>query len=143
MKINFSATSFGVNGPKGTPVPVDRVTGSFTITFDPNTNTDITGGTTITDLKTNLTLSDPSTVVSFNYQVNTSGGQLQVIAVPPLPGAPQGAPHGGFDAFSITIQNCKTIPKFYELQYSQQSLQAVFTSNSGTVLALREPSQLV
>ena len=60
--VTFSATSFSSGSPGATP-PVDPVTGSFTITFDPTmTYTDQTAGIKLTGLNIPLDSS-----LAFNY----------------------------------------------------------------------------
>jgi hypothetical protein len=60
--VTFTATDFTVGIPPG-PVPVDPVTGSFTISFDPTqTYTDETAGITLKSLNISL-----DSALSFNY----------------------------------------------------------------------------
>lgn len=110
--VAFSATGFTVGG--GGPVPVDPVTGSFTITFDP-TKSYLDDTTDITSDSLNIVL---GSALSFDY--DTGGpfaGQLRVGGVE----VGAGAVTPGSNDFFLEIENFATVPTFGQLDYTQSS----------------------
>jgi hypothetical protein len=69
--INFTATGFAITAP-AVP-PINPVTGSFTITFDPTVAVPSFGGTSITLDSINISVVSPQPVV-FDYDPTHNGG---------------------------------------------------------------------
>jgi len=135
--VTFSANTFTAF-PSQT-VPVDPVTGSFTITFDPTqTYTDSTTGITLNNL--NIVLDSP---LAFDYSPVANGpfaaGELEV------GGSADGASMVQIDPssndFWLYINNIATAPTFAQLGYSQTSASAdnQFYTSTGSVSASPVP----
>ena len=108
-----SFTAFGFSASGGTP-PVDPVTGSFTISFDPSqTYNDVSTGITLDTL--NIAL---GSALTFSYSpTGVSADELRV------GGASDGADKVQFspptDDFWLYIDNFTTAPSFQQVGYAQ------------------------
>jgi PEP-CTERM motif len=128
--VTFSASSLTV-GAGGDPAPVDPVTGSFTISFDPTlTYTDQTAGITLDSL--NIAL---GSALSFSYNAPGSGlppGTLVVGGLSDGAQMVQFAP--STDDFWLFITNYATAPSYLQLGYSQTAVSSAnlfFTPDPG------------
>ncbi len=128
--VSFSANGFEIDsGPDS--APVDPVTGSFTISFDPTqTYTDETSGITLDSL--NIALGSP---LSFSY--NPSGGALPGVLV--VGGVNDGAQMVQYNPstndFWLFISDFATAPAFTQVGYSQTALSSnnLFDTHAGSV----------
>jgi hypothetical protein len=137
-QVTFTALGFSTSGG---PVPVDPVTGTFLITFDPTqTYTDQTAGITLKSLNINL-----GSALSFSY--NPTGPSADELIVG---GAADGASMVQFnpptDDFWLFIDTFTTSPTFDQVGYAQVSAgpSIFFTDKSaggsGTVTVGPPPS---
>ena len=131
--VTFSASGFERDaGPD--PAPVDPVTGSFTISFDPTLiYTDETAGITITPGSLNIVL---DSALSFSYNASGSGLPSGTLVVGGLSdGAQQVQFSPSTNDFWLFINNFATSPSFDQVGYSQTSLSIanLFDTHSGTV----------
>jgi hypothetical protein len=130
-KVSFSANS--LQSAFGDPVPVDPVTGSFTITFDPTmTYTDTTSGITLNTL--NIAL---GSALAFSYNPSKAAGSLPAGTLI-VGGSADGAGMVQYkpptDDFWLFITSFATAPKFAQLGYSQVATldQSLFYTINGT-----------
>jgi hypothetical protein len=127
--VTFSATDFSSSPPGETP-PVDPVTGSFTITFDPTqTYTDSTAGITLNSLNIPL-----DSALAFDYSPTGSGADELVVG-----GLADGAccltisPAPSSD-FYLHIITFTTNPTFQQLGYVEAGGAYFYTTDeTGTV----------
>lgn len=131
--ITFSANSFEVDVGSD-PAPVDPVTGSFTITFDPTLSyTDETTGISLTPGSLNIAL---GSTLSFSYNAPTSMLPATTLVVGGLSdGAQQVQYLPSTDDFWLFISNFPTAPAFDQVGYSQTSVSGgnLFDSSVGSV----------
>ncbi len=116
--VTFSASNFTV-GSGSDPAPVDPVTGSFEISFDPTqTYTDETAGITLDTL--NITL---GSALSFSY--STTGSFAGILVVGGInDGASSIIFNPSTDDFWLFVNNYATAPSFKQLGYTQTSVSA-------------------
>ncbi|MBU6499784.1 MAG: PEP-CTERM sorting domain-containing protein, partial [Rhodospirillales bacterium] len=118
----------------GAGAPVDPVTGSFTVTYDPTlTYSNDTADITLSSL--NITL-DPTFGFSYSSSLNQMfvGSTLNDVA----------GVVGGTNDFSLTISTASTTPTFGFLQYAQGT-DSVFQTTTGTVtpsVSVPEPASM-
>jgi hypothetical protein len=125
--INFTASGFQPAG-----APVNPVTGSFTITLDPTVNTSF--ATTITFNNVNIT--PGASAPFFFYVANSSGGSLTVCS-PAFPASC--GETAGFNAFDVRMVNFQSTPTFFDLTYSQSSVNNIFSTATGSVSVASVP----
>jgi hypothetical protein len=125
--INFTASGFQPAG-----APVNPVTGSFTITLDPSVNTSF--ATTITFNNVNIT--PGASAPFFFYVANSSGGSLTVCS-PAFPASC--GETAGFNAFDVRMVNFQSTPTFFDLTYSQSSVNNIFSTVTGSVSVASVP----
>jgi hypothetical protein len=126
--VTFSASNFTV-GSGSNPAPVDPVTGSFEISFDPTqTYTDETAGITLDTL--NIAL---GSALSFSY--STTGSFAGILVVGGInDGASSIIFNPSTDDFWLFINNYATAPSFKQLGYTQTSVSTdnlFFTPDPG------------
>lgn len=112
-KVSFTASNFSASG--GTP-PVDPVTGSFTITFDPTqTYMDSTAGISLDSLNINL-----GSALAFSYSPTGMSADELIVG-----GAADGAAFVQFspptDDFWLFIDTFTASPTFDQVGYAQVS----------------------
>ena len=133
--INFTASGFQPAG-----APVDPVMGSFTITLDPTVDTPFTVppvGTTITFNNVNIT--PGASAPFFFYIANSSGGSLTVCS-PAFPASC--GETAGFNAFDVRMVNFQSTPTFFDLTYSQSSVNNIFSTTTGSVSVASVPGPI-
>ena len=121
--INFTARDFST-AVGSVAAPVDPVTGSFTITFDPTVSQ--MGGTTISLNSINITPS--AQPMFFNY---SAGGPLAVCSSStssPVCGITEAE-----NSFLLQINDFATSPTFSDLEYGQSNVSALWDTNTGSV----------
>jgi hypothetical protein len=128
--INFTASGFQPAG-----APVNPVTGSFTITLDPTVNTSF--ATTITFNNVNIT--PGASAPFFFYVANSSGGSLTVCS-PAFPASC--GETAGLNAFDVRMVNFQSTPTFFDLTYSQSSVNNIFSTTTGSVSAASVPAPI-
>jgi hypothetical protein len=128
--INFTASGFQPAG-----APVNPVTGSFTITLDPTVNTSF--ATTITFNNVNIT--PGASAPFFFYVANSSGGSLTVCS-PAFPASC--GETAGFNAFDVRMVNFLSTPTFFDLTYSQSSVNNIFSTTTGSVSVASVPAPI-
>ena len=128
--INFTASGFQPAG-----APVNPVTGSFTITLDPTVNTSF--ATTITFNNVNIT--PGASAPFFFYVANSSGGSLTVCS-PAFPASC--GETAGFNAFDVRMVNFQSTPTFFDLTYSQSSVNNIFSTATGSVSVASVPGPI-
>ena len=124
--INFTASGFQPPG-----APVDPVMGSFTITLDPTVDTSFA---TITF--NNVTITLGASAPFFFYVANSSGGSLTVCS-PAFPASC--GETAGFNAFDVRMVNFQSTPTFFDLTYSQSSVNNIFSTATGSVSVASVP----
>jgi hypothetical protein len=127
--VTFSASNFSVDVGSD-PAPVDPVTGSFTISFDPALSyTDETVGITLNSL--NIAL---GSTLSFSYNAPTSMLPATTLVVGGLSdGAQQVFVDPSSDDFWLFINDFATAPSFDQVGYSQTSVSSanLFDTHAG------------
>jgi hypothetical protein len=132
--VTFSANGFETD--VGTdPAPVDPVTGSFTISFDPTLiYTDETAGITLTPGSLNIAL---SSTLSFSYNAAGSGLPTGTLVVGGLQAGAQMVQFmPSSNDFWLFITAFASAPAFDQVGYSQTSVASVnnlFDSHDGSV----------
>jgi PEP-CTERM motif len=126
--VTFSASNFTIGeGPD--PAPVDPVTGSFTISFDPTlTYTDQIAGITLDSL--NIALGSS---LSFSY--STTGGLAGVLVVGGVQDTAASVQYSpSTNDFWLFIGDFATAPTFTQLGYTQTAVSSdnlFYTPNPG------------
>jgi hypothetical protein len=131
--VTFTASDFNIDvGPDS--APVDPVSGSFTISFDPTLSyTDETAGITLTSGSLNIAL---GSTLSFSYNAPTSMLPATTLVVGGISdGAQQVFYSPSSDDFWLFINDFTTAPSFDQVGYSQTSVSAanLFDTHSGSV----------
>jgi hypothetical protein len=132
--INFTATGFTPAG-----APVDPVMGSFTITLDPTVDTPFTVppvGTAITFNNVNLTAGANGPF--FFYSANIMGGFLTACA----PASNSCGETAGFNEFTVRVANFQSSPTFFDLGYSQSSVDRIFSTTTGSISVTSVPAPI-
>ena len=127
--INFTASGFQPPG-----APVDPVMGSFTITLDPTVDTH--SPPPLRSI-TNITLG--ASAPFFFYVANSSGGSLTVCS-PAFPASC--GETAGFNAFDVRMVNFQSTPTFFDLAYSQSSVNNIFSTATGSVSVASVPAHI-
>jgi hypothetical protein len=109
--------------------------GSFTITLDPTVDTSF--ATTITF---NNEHHARGQCTFFFYVANSSGGSLTVCS-PAFPASC--GETAGFNAFDVRMVNFQSTPTFFDLAYSQSSVNNIFSTTTGSVSVAGVPSPVV
>jgi hypothetical protein len=112
--ISFNATNFSPSG-----APVDPVTGSFTVTFDPTVN----GSGSVT-LNTPLNINVGA--IGFEYFASNLGGELIIGSLQ----SGIGVVSAGSDEFFLVGRNFQSTPTLTDFVYSQVGETANFTAGS-------------
>jgi PEP-CTERM motif len=132
--VTFSANGFEIDVGSD-PAPVDPVTGSFTISFDPTlTYTDETAGITLTPGSLNIAL---DSALSFSYNAAGSGLPTGTLVVGGLQAGAQMVQFmPSSNDFWLFINTFATAPAFDQVGYSQTSVASVnnlFDTHDGSV----------
>jgi hypothetical protein len=131
--VTFTASDFNIDVGPDSP-PVDPVTGSFTISFDPTLSyTDETAGITLTSGSLNIAL---GSTLSFSYNAPTSMLPATTLVVGGIfDGAQQVQFSPSTDDFWLFINDFTTAPSFDQVGYSQTSVSAanLFDTHAGSV----------
>jgi len=131
--VEFSASDFETD-VGSSPAPVDPVTGSFTISFDPTLSyTDETAGITLSPGSLNIAL---GSTLSFSYNAPTSMLPVTTLVVGGISdGAQQVFVDPSTDDFWLFINDFATAPSFSQVGYSQTSVSAanLWDTHSGSV----------
>jgi hypothetical protein len=113
--------------------PVDPVTGSFTITFDPTV--DNPAGTSVVVNSINI---PGGSTPFFRYFTSQVGGLLSVCSsADPFP---QCNVTSGIDSYSIQIANFQSAPTFFNLAYATTETTSVFESQTGSISVTNVPA---
>jgi PEP-CTERM motif len=131
--VEFSASDFETD-VGSSPAPVDPVTGSFTISFDPTLSyTDETAGITLTPGSLNIAL---GSTLSFSYNAPTSMLPATTLVVGGISdGAQQVQFNPSTDDFWLFINDFAVTPSFDQVGYSQTAVSSdnLYDSTSGGV----------
>jgi PEP-CTERM motif len=131
--VTFTASNFETD-VGSSPAPVDPVTGSFTISFDPTLSyTDETAGITLTPGSLNIAL---GSTLSFSYNAPTSMLPATTLVVGGISdGAQQVQFNPSTDDFWLFINDFAVTPSFDQVGYSQTAVSSdnLFDSISGGV----------
>jgi hypothetical protein len=131
--VTFTASNFETD-VGSSPAPVDPVTGSFTISFDPTLSyTDETAGITLTPGSLNIAL---GSTLSFSYNASTSMLPATTLVVGGISdGAQQVQFNPSTDDFWLFINDFVVTPSFDQVGYSQTAVSSdnLFDSISGSV----------
>jgi hypothetical protein len=132
--VTFSASSFETDVGSD-PAPVNPVTGSFTISFDPTLSyTDETAGITLTPGSLNIAL---GSTLSFSYNAPTSMLPATTLVVGGISDGAQMVQYmPSTDDFWLFINTFATAPSFDQVGYSQTAVSSenLFDSISGSVV---------
>ena len=135
--INFTASGFSPPSNPGDPVPVDPVTGSFTITFDPTVTNNVVGTSVVVN---SINLIGGSTPF-FLYSPNTAFGAVLTVcstdSANPFPNCGVG---GSENSYSISIENFQSTPSFHNVAYATASTFGVFESETGSISITTVPT---
>jgi hypothetical protein len=122
--INFTASGFGAGAP------VDPVTGSFTITFDPTVTNFVVGTSVVVN---SINIAGGSTPF-FLYSPNTAFGAVLTVcstdSANPFPNCGVG---GSENSYAISIENFQSTPSFHNVAYATTSTFGVFESETGSI----------
>jgi hypothetical protein len=126
--INFTASGFA-------GAPIDPVTGSFIITFDPTTSINV--GTTIA--LENLNITPSANPLFFNYFAPT--GQLGICSSASLnPPPPACLVSAGDNSFFLSLLVAPlSTPTFVDFLYSQSTSTGNFSASGGSVSIVPGP----
>jgi len=115
------------------PVPVDPVIGSFTITFDPTVS--IQHGTTVTLDSINIT---PSSLPPY-FIYNPSPQGLLTLCSPQVSHQSTCGVGTSEDGFFLSIIDVQGTPEFFGLPYGQSSSVGVYIDRGGSISVVPGP----